>query len=142
MSYSREDNARTAGLPKPSKVAVLKKHPGWEVVAMPNGGFFARSQDGDPDKLGPRVDKWHDVLTFVRSWTRNPWIEQPIHGELAYTGEGYTGRQAAEIVRGEFADGPEPFLCDCGSVAHYRATVGALQCPKCRALYTSSGEPI
>jgi hypothetical protein len=72
----------------------------------------------------------------------NPWIAQHLAGEMDFTGDGYTSDMAAKIVAHEFAGAPEAIDCTCGSKAHYRATVGAMQCPSCRALYHCNGEPI
>lgn len=65
----------------------------------------------------------------------DPWFDLHLQAELDYTGGGYTRRQAAALVRQEFANGPAPCACDCGGKAWYRPTVGAMQCPDCRALY-------
>ena len=65
----------------------------------------------------------------------NPWMDQHMAGEMEYTGGEYTRRTAAALVRGEYANGPAPEPCGrCGDLAYYRATVGAMQCPTCRAL--------
>jgi predicted RNA-binding Zn-ribbon protein involved in translation (DUF1610 family) len=65
----------------------------------------------------------------------NPWIDQHMAGEMEYTGGEYTRAKAAQLVRSEFAGAPAPEPCgSCGEPAHYRATVGAMQCPSCRAI--------
>lgn len=72
----------------------------------------------------------------------NPWIAQHMQGEMDYTGNGYSRRTAAALVRSEYAGAPDPVACACGGKAHYRATVGAMQCPSCRKLYHSNGEAV
>jgi ribosomal protein L37AE/L43A len=65
----------------------------------------------------------------------NPWIDQHLAGELEFTGGEYTAVKAKAIVSSEYADAPEPGTCGiCGETAHYRATVGAVQCPSCGAI--------
>ena len=69
-----------------------------------------------------------------RRQSRNPWVDQHLAGEMEYTGDGYTRRQAAALVRGEYA-GHDPVPCGaCDAQAHYRATIGAYQCSHCRAV--------
>lgn len=69
----------------------------------------------------------------------NPWIEGHIEGEMAFTGEGYTRRQARANVLSEYSDDIEPVPCDCGKTAYYKATIGACKCPDCGALYDTQG---
>ena len=67
---------------------------------------------------------------------RNPWIDQHMQAEMDFTGDGYTRRAAAALVRGEFAghEEPEDNCGLCGAPSFYRPTVGAVQCPSCRAV--------
>jgi len=62
---------------------------------------------------------------------RNPWQARHAADERVFS-----GRNADAIVAGEYA-GTEEYDCDCGlcgSPAYYRATVGAVMCPNCRAI--------
>ena len=82
-------------------------------------------------KMGYKVDE------------NNPWIEQHIVAEMDY--QWHLGRRGAramaeKLVRLEFAGAPDPIDCECGEKAWYRATVGAMICPSCRALYRCNGE--
>lgn len=72
----------------------------------------------------------------------NPWVEQHMQGEMDFTGDGYSRRMARRLVLSEYAGAPEAVPCECGGQAHYRATVGAMMCPDCRALYHCNGEAI
>lgn len=65
---------------------------------------------------------------------RNPWQARHAADETVF--QGGNSRLAAQIVAGEYA-GTEEYDTDCGkcgSAAYYRATVGAVMCPNCRAI--------
>ena len=73
----------------------------------------------------------------------NPWVEMHIAAEVDY--QSHLGRRGAramaeKLVGFEYADAPDPIDCECGETAWYRATVGAMICPSCRALYRCNGE--
>ena len=64
----------------------------------------------------------------------NPWQVQHTADETVFS-----GRLAKQLVDGEYA-GTEEYDTDCGmcgSPAYYRATVGAVMCPNCRAIEVS-----
>lgn len=72
----------------------------------------------------------------------NPWKAKHLAGEMDFTGDGYSRSMARRLVEHEFAGAPDPIPCGCGGQAHYRATVGAMQCPSCRSLFDMNGEAI
>lgn len=68
----------------------------------------------------------------------NPWRELHRQAEMDYCGGEYTRAMGRRLVDGEFANSDERAEpCEtkgCGGTMWYRATVGAPQCPDCRAM--------
>lgn len=68
----------------------------------------------------------------------NPWRELHRQAEYDYCGGEYTRSMGRNLVDREFAhtdELAEPCETEgCGGTMHYRATVGAPQCPDCRAM--------
>ena len=69
----------------------------------------------------------------------NPWIDAHVDAETDF--QDGDRRLASRLVANEYAGAPESIPCRCGKTAHYRATIGAQQCPDCRTIYVG-GEAI
>lgn len=129
------------------KITKLRAYPGWTVTetgaTLP---FNACNADGTVFLCGAKT--FLEAVAFVREQVRgkrpeeNPWKAQQIEREYAYCGSGYSRAMARRAVEWEFAGAPDPIDCACGRRAFYRATVGAMKCPSCDALYTVNGERI
>ena len=71
---------------------------------------------------------------------KNPWFQGHVTAEAKYqNGDRLLAKQ---IVAEEYRWAPEPVPCACGSQAYYKATIGAMKCPDCSALYHTDGERI
>jgi hypothetical protein len=71
--------------------------------------------------------------------TTNPWRRPHLEAEYAFHDDPRTARRLVEL---EYEGAPDPVMCRCGDTAYWRATVGALMCPRCRTLYRSDGRLI
>ncbi len=71
--------------------------------------------------------------------TQNPWQEQHAAREAAFQD---TPAIARAVVANEYLGAPDAVPCDCGGQAHYKATIGAMKCTSCGALFDTQGDPI
>lgn len=67
----------------------------------------------------------------------NPYVEEHVQAELAFD-----PMNARHIVESEYANAPDPIPCTCGGTAFYKATIGAMKCTTCGALYFGDGDPV
>lgn len=73
----------------------------------------------------------------------NPWHEQHAQAETEMQ-EGDAGLAQA-LVANEYRDAPREFPCNtpgCIGFAFYKATIGAMKCTSCGALYHTNQERI
>jgi hypothetical protein len=82
---------------------------------------------------------WQVQLTRP-SASENPWKGRHIDAETAF--QDGDAQMASHLVELEYRDAPEALDCHCGGHAYWRATVGAMQCPDCRSLFSSQGDLI
>lgn len=68
---------------------------------------------------------------------KNPYIEEHVQREAAFSGP-----CARSLVENEYAGAPAPVPCTCGGTAFYKATIGAMKCTSCGALYFDDGDPV
>jgi hypothetical protein len=74
--------------------------------------------------------------------TYNPWQEQHAEREVAFQDNSHTARA---VVDNEYRDAPKEVPCltpGCAGLAFYKATIGAMKCTRCGALYHTNGDPI
>lgn len=69
----------------------------------------------------------------------NPWAGVHLSDELRGAETPAERARARRAVAAEYAGAPGPLDCECGQKAHYRATIGAMKCPHCGALYRCGG---
>jgi hypothetical protein len=77
--------------------------------------------------------------------TTNPWQSLDHERTSQYAETASEARIEHELVDGEYRGTEQyarPCTDGCGGTMQYRATVGALQCPDCRALAHANGTPI
>lgn len=71
----------------------------------------------------------------------NPWRDQHIEAEAIY--QDNDRAMAEAIVANEYRNAPSSFPClRCTGTAFYKATIGAMKCSGCGALYHTNGELI
>ena len=71
----------------------------------------------------------------LRRTIRNPWLTLDIDRAFQYSERG-TARSEFILTVLAYVGCAEPIPCECGKTAHYRATVGCVICPSCRAMYS------
>ena len=71
----------------------------------------------------------------------NPWQAQHRADEMAFTDGEYSRARANAAVDFEYESAPAPVDCEdpCDGTAYYKATIGALKCTTCGALYDTNG---